>query len=70
MDAITPPKPKVLVEGEPFIPYVKEENFDPRLKPLFLTEEDIRNLLAFMKTLSAPVVSYQGMGEETTRATK
>src|SRR6204780_3465967 len=33
MDAITPPKPKVLVEGEPFIPYVKEENFDPRLKP-------------------------------------
>ena len=34
MDAITPPKPKVLVEGEPFIPYVKEENFDPRLKPV------------------------------------
>src|SRR6204780_2692304 len=33
MDAIPPPKPKVLVEGEPFIPYVKEENFDPRLKP-------------------------------------
>ena len=35
MDAITPPKPKVLVEGEPFIPYVKEEDFDPRLmRPL------------------------------------
>ena len=34
MDAITPPKPKVLVEGEPFIPYMKEENFDPRLKPV------------------------------------
>ena len=31
MDAITPPKPKVLVEAEPFIPYVKEEDFDPRL---------------------------------------
>ena len=23
----TPPKPKVLVEGEPFIPYVKEAGF-------------------------------------------
>src|ERR1043166_6646700 len=34
MDAITPPKPQVLVEGQPFIPYVKEENFDPRLKPV------------------------------------
>jgi uncharacterized peroxidase-related enzyme len=34
MDAITPPKPKVLVEGQPFIPYVKEENFDSRLKPV------------------------------------
>ena len=34
MDAITPPKPKVLVEAEPFIPYMKEENFDPRLKPV------------------------------------
>ena len=34
MDAITPPKPKVLVEGQPFIPYVKEEDFDPRLKPV------------------------------------
>jgi len=27
MDAITPPKPQVLVEAQPFIPYVKEENF-------------------------------------------
>src|ERR1700751_4642817 len=34
MDAITPPKPKVLFEAEPFIPYVREENFDPRLKPV------------------------------------
>jgi uncharacterized peroxidase-related enzyme len=34
MDAITPPKPKVLVEGEPFIPYVKEQDFDPRLSPV------------------------------------
>jgi uncharacterized peroxidase-related enzyme len=24
----------VLVEGEPFIPYMKEEDFDPRLKPV------------------------------------
>src|SRR6202049_4692114 len=30
---IARPKPKVLFEAEPFIPYVKEENFDPRLKP-------------------------------------
>ncbi|HEY2135050.1 MAG TPA: hypothetical protein VGH49_04130 [Xanthobacteraceae bacterium] len=34
MDAITPPKPKVLFEGEPFIPYVAEDKFDPRLKPV------------------------------------
>src|SRR5436853_2940846 len=34
MDAITPPKPKVLFEAEPFIPYMREENFDPRLKPV------------------------------------
>ena len=34
MDAITPPKPKVLVEGQPFIPYVKDEDFDPRLRPV------------------------------------
>jgi uncharacterized peroxidase-related enzyme len=29
-----PPKPRVLVEAEPFIPYVKEEDFAPRLKPV------------------------------------
>src|SRR5579862_8571323 len=34
MDAMTPPKPKVLVEGQPFIPYVKDEDFDPRLRPV------------------------------------
>src|SRR5271154_2412865 len=34
MDAVTAPKPKVLVEGEPFIPYVKDEDFDPRLRPV------------------------------------
>ena len=34
MDTMTPPKPKVLFEAEPFIPYVKEENFDARLKPV------------------------------------
>jgi uncharacterized peroxidase-related enzyme len=32
MDAITPPKPKVLVEAQPFIPYVKDDDFDPRLR--------------------------------------
>ena len=34
MDAITPPKPKVLFEAEPFIPYMREDDFDPRLKPV------------------------------------
>lgn len=29
-----PPKPKVTVEAEPFIAYMKEEKFDPRLKPI------------------------------------
>ena len=31
---IAPPKPKVLFEAEPFIPYVREEDFDSRLKPV------------------------------------
>src|SRR3954453_10719559 len=34
MDAIAPPKPKVLFEGEPFIPYMRESDFDPRLRPV------------------------------------
>ena len=34
MDAVTPPKPKVLVEGKPFIPYMDEKDFDARLKPV------------------------------------
>src|SRR4029077_17513144 len=34
MDAFAPPKPKVLFEAEPFIPYMREEAFDPRLKPV------------------------------------
>jgi len=33
MNAV-PPKPTVTVEAEPFIPYVKQEDFDPRLKPI------------------------------------
>lgn len=33
MNAV-PPKPAVTVEAEPFIPYVKAENFDPRIKPI------------------------------------
>jgi uncharacterized peroxidase-related enzyme len=32
--AVAPPKPKVLVEGQPFIPYVKEEDFAPQLRPV------------------------------------
>ena len=30
----TPPPPHVLVEAEPFIPYMKEENFSPALEPV------------------------------------
>ena len=33
MNAV-PPKPAVTVEAEPFIPYVKQEQFDSRLKPI------------------------------------
>lgn len=31
--SVAPPKPHVLVEAEPFIPYVREEDFAPALKP-------------------------------------
>ena len=31
---VTPPKPRVLVEAQPFIPYVREEEFSPKLKPV------------------------------------
>jgi alkylhydroperoxidase family enzyme len=31
---LMPPKPRVLVETEPFIPYMKEEDFAPSLKPV------------------------------------
>jgi alkylhydroperoxidase family enzyme len=31
---VAPPKPKVLVEGQPFIPYVREEDFASQLKPV------------------------------------
>jgi alkylhydroperoxidase family enzyme len=30
---VTPPKPRMLVEAEPFIPYVREEDFAPQLQP-------------------------------------
>src|SRR5262244_2285811 len=33
-DKVAPPAPRVLVEAEPFIPYVKEEEFAPNLKPV------------------------------------
>jgi len=31
---VKPPPPHVLVEAEPFIPYVKDEEFDTRLRPV------------------------------------
>jgi len=31
---LAPPPPRVLVEAEPFIPYVKEEDFAPSLRPV------------------------------------
>src|SRR3989442_12161629 len=34
MDAIAAPKPKVLFETDPFIPYLREQDFDARLKPV------------------------------------
>ena len=33
-DKVTAPPPRVLVEAEPFIPYVKEQDFPPNLKPV------------------------------------
>lgn len=33
-DTVLAPPPRVLVEAEPFIPYVKEEDFAPNLKPV------------------------------------
>jgi len=33
-EAVKSPPPRVLVEAEPFIPYVKDEDFDPRLRPV------------------------------------
>ena len=45
MDAVGPPKPKVLFEAEPFIPYRREAEFDPRLKPLV---EDCRSQVGFL----------------------
>src|SRR5271170_651558 len=31
---VTPPKPHVLVEAQPFIPYMREEDMSPKLKPV------------------------------------
>src|SRR6202451_4311851 len=31
---VAPPKPQVLVEAQPFIPYMREEDFAPQLKPV------------------------------------
>jgi alkylhydroperoxidase family enzyme len=32
--SVKSPPPRVLVEAEPFIPYVKDDDFDPRLRPV------------------------------------
>jgi len=45
MDAVGPPKPKVLFEAEPFIPYMREADFDHRLKPVV---EDCRSQVGFL----------------------
>src|SRR6202161_3035532 len=42
---VTPPKPQVLVEAEPFIPYVPEEDFAPQLKP---TVEPYKKRMGFL----------------------
>src|SRR5271157_191192 len=31
---VKPPSPRVLVEARPFIPYMKDEDFDARLRPV------------------------------------
>src|ERR1700678_3816981 len=42
---VTPPKPQVLVEAQPFIPYVPEEDFAPQLKP---TVEPYKKRMGFL----------------------
>src|SRR5262245_4128382 len=44
MDAIAPPKPKVMFEADPFIPYLREKDFDARLKTLV---EPYKNAMGF-----------------------
>jgi alkylhydroperoxidase family enzyme len=39
------PPPRVLVEAEPFIPYVKDEDFDARLRPVL---EPYKNRMGFL----------------------
>ena len=34
MSTLAPPPPRITIEAEPFIPYVPEGKFDPRLKPV------------------------------------
>jgi uncharacterized peroxidase-related enzyme len=45
MDAIAAPKPKVLFEADPFIPYLREQDFDARLKPVL---EPYRKRMGFV----------------------
>lgn len=43
--SVTPPPPRVLVEAEPFIPYVREEDFAPELQPVL---EPYRERMGFL----------------------
>ncbi|MEP7031544.1 MAG: hypothetical protein ABI830_11475, partial [Pseudolabrys sp.] len=43
--AVMPPPPRVLVEAEPFIPYVREEDFAAALKP---TLEPYKKRMGFL----------------------
>jgi alkylhydroperoxidase family enzyme len=42
---VQPPAPHVLIEAEPFIPYVREEDFAPQLKP---TVEPYKKRMGFL----------------------
>jgi alkylhydroperoxidase family enzyme len=42
---VMPPKPRMLVEPQPFIPYVREEDFAPNLKP---TLEPYKKRMGFL----------------------
>src|SRR5476651_2126374 len=43
--AVRPPAPRVLIEAEPFIPYVRDEDFAPQLMP---TLEPYKKRMGFL----------------------